>query len=71
MKRFLYPEYEAYEEKTVETESTVYGPAERTEPFVEPTVSLVSETITEPVSGNGSVIRKLFRGYRGICRAGC
>lgn len=45
-----YPEYEAYEEKTVETESTVYGPAERTEPFVEPTVSLVSETITEPVS---------------------
>ena len=45
-----YPEYEAYEEKTVETESTVYGPAERTEPFVEPTDSLVSETITEPVS---------------------
>ncbi len=26
-----YPEYEAYEEKTVETESTVYRQAERTE----------------------------------------
>lgn len=48
--KISHSEYEAYEEKTVETERSVYEPKERMEPFTEPTVSSISETITEPVS---------------------
>ena len=40
--KISHSEYEAYEEKTVETERSVYEPKERMEPFTEPTVSSIS-----------------------------
>ena len=48
-KTLSYPEYEVFEEKTVEAERVVCESEERTEQFTESRDSSISETITEPV----------------------